>query len=258
LWIARPVDFIAAMDAAPAFRPYGLAHLVVIALTVALPFLLASFVRKSRWPRSERVVAFLFAAMLLFNYVGYEIYLAATQGLAWQKALPFQLCDWAMIAIVVALLTGRERWLEVAYFWGIGGTLQAILTPALKYAFPDVRFLTFFIAHSGIVVAIAFTMIVKKFRPHWISIARVFAWSELYFVLTICVDLLTGENYGFLLRKPAAGSLLDALSDNRVVYILEMHLLALIFFVVLYLPFALYDLAGGKGIRKAGKQEVDG
>jgi hypothetical integral membrane protein (TIGR02206 family) len=241
LWITRPVDFIAAMDAAPAFRPYGLAHLVVIALTVALPFVLASFVRKSRWPRSERVVAWLFAVMLLFNYIGYEIYLAATQGLAWQKALPFQLCDWAMIAIVVALLTGRERMLEVAYFWGIGGTLQAILTPDLKYAFPDVRFLTFFVAHSGIVVAIAFTMIVKKFRPHWISIARVFAWSELYFVLTICVDLLTGENYGYLLRKPAAASLLDALSDNRVVYILEMHLLALIFFVVLYLPFALYD-----------------
>jgi hypothetical integral membrane protein (TIGR02206 family) len=147
-----------------------------------------------------------------------------------------------MIAIMVALLTGRERWLEVAYFWGIGGTLQAILTPDLKYAFPDIRFLTFFIAHSGIVVAIAFVMIMKKFRPHWISIVRVFAWSELYFVLAITVDVLTGENYGYLLHKPAAASLLDALSDHRFIYILQMHLLALIFFFVLYLPFALYDL----------------
>ena len=146
-----------------------------------------------------------------------------------------------MVVIIVALLTGRERWLEVAYFWGIGGTLQAVLTPELKYPFPDIHFLTFFIAHSGIVVAIAFMMIVKKFRPHWMSIVRVFAWSELYFVVTIVVDLLTGENYGYLLRKPAAASLLDALSNERVVYILQMHLLALIFFVVLYLPFALYD-----------------
>ena len=229
------------MDATQAFRPFGLAHLIVIALTVSLPFVLAAFVRKSRWARSERIIARLFAVLLLANYVGYEIYLALTEGLAWQKALPFQLCDWAMVAIIVALLTGRERWLEVAYFWGIGGTLQAIITPDLKYAFPDVRFLTFFIAHSGIVVAIAFMMIVKKFRPHWMSIVRVFAWSELYFVVTIVVDLLTGENYGYLLRKPAAASLLDALSNERVVYILQMHLLALIFFVVLYLPFALYD-----------------
>jgi hypothetical integral membrane protein (TIGR02206 family) len=231
------------MDAARAFRPFGLAHLVVLALTIALPFVLAAFVRKSRWARSERIIARLFAVLLLTNYLGYEIYLALTQGLAWQKALPFQLCDWAMVAILVALLTGRERWLEVAYFWGIGGTLQAIITPDLKYAFPDVRFLTFFIAHSGIVVAIVFMMVVKKFRPHWISIVRVFAWSELYFVLTITVDLLTGENYGYLLHQPAAASLLDLLSHERLVYILEMHLLALIFYFVLYLPFAVYDLA---------------
>ncbi|HEX8076538.1 MAG TPA: TIGR02206 family membrane protein [Chthoniobacterales bacterium] len=227
----------------PAFRPYGLAHLVVIALTISLPFILAAFVRKSRWPRSERVIGRLFALLLLFNYLGYEIFLANTEGLMWQKALPFQLCDWAMIAIVVSLLTGRERWLEVAYFWGIGGTLQAILTPDLKYDFPHVRFLTFFISHSGIVVGIAFMMIVKRFRPQWSSIVRTFAWSELYFVLAITVNLITGENYGYLMRKPGAGSLLDALSDQPVIYILEMHLLALIFFVVLYLPFALYDLA---------------
>ena len=99
---------------------------MVIALTVALPFILAAFVRKSRWPLSERTIGQLLAAMLLVNYLGYEIYLAATVGLEWKKVLPFQLCDWAMIAIVVALLTGRNRWLEVAYFWGIGGTLQAI------------------------------------------------------------------------------------------------------------------------------------
>ncbi|PYJ86370.1 MAG: TIGR02206 family membrane protein [Verrucomicrobia bacterium] len=238
------------MDAARAFRPFGLAHLIVMALTISLPFVLAAFVRKSRWARSERIIARLFAVLLLANYVGYEIYLALTEGLAWQKALPFQLCDWAMVAIIVALLTGRERWLEVAYFWGIGGTLQAIITPDLKYAFPDVRFLTFFIAHSGIVVAIAFMMIVKRFRPHWFSIVRTFAWSELYFVIAITVDLLTGENYGYLVHKPAAASLLDALSDHRVVYILQMHLLALAFFVVLYLPFALYDLVRGSASHK--------
>jgi hypothetical integral membrane protein (TIGR02206 family) len=242
LSIEGAIDSIAPVDAAHAFRPFGPAHLAVIALTISLPFILAAFVQKARWPRSERIIARLLAVFLLVNYLGYEIYLAATVGLQWQKALPFQLCDWAMVAIIVALLTGRERWLEVAYFWGIGGTLQAILTPDLKYAFPDVRFLTFFIAHSGIVVAIAFMMIMKKFRPHWVSIVRTFAWSELYFVLAISVDLITGENYGYLLHKPAAASLLDALSDQRVVYILQMHLLALVFFVVLYLPFVFLDL----------------
>jgi len=242
----------------PAFRRFGLAHLVVIALTIALPFVLAAFVRKTRWTRCERVVGRLLAGLLLANYLGYEIYLALTAGLSWEKALPFQLCDWAMIAIIVALLTGRERWLEVAYFWGIGGTAQAILTPDLKYAFPDIRFLSFFIGHSGIVIGIAFIMIMRKFRPYFRSVWRTFAWSEVYFVVTIVVDLITGVNYGYLLHKPEAASLLSALSDHRVVYILQMHLLALIFFFVLYSPFVFYDLARGKGIRNAGKQETEG
>ncbi|PZR74950.1 MAG: TIGR02206 family membrane protein [Chthoniobacterales bacterium] len=231
------------MDAASAFQPFGLAHFVVITLTLALPFILAAFVRKARWPRWERVIGQLLAVLLLVNYLGYEIYLASTVGLTWEKALPFQLCDWAMIAILVALLTGRERWLEVAYFWGIGGTLQAIITPDLKYAFPDIRFLSFFIGHCGIVIGIAFLMIVRGFRPHFRSIVRTFAWSELYFVLTIVVDLLTGVNYGYLLHKPEAASLLSYLSDQRVIYILQMHLLALVFYLVLYSPFAVYDLA---------------
>lgn len=229
------------MGAPNAFQPLGLSHLIVIGLTIALPFFLAGFVRRTRWARAERTIGLLFAGLLLLDYVGYEIYLAATVGLEWRKVLPFQLCDWAMIAIVVAILTGRERWLEVAYFWGIGGTLQAILTPDLKFAFPHIRFLTFFIAHCGIVVAIGFMMIVKRYRPRWFSIVRVFAWSELYFVVTLAVDLLTGENYGYLLHPPASASLLDALSANHVVYLLEMHLLALAFYFVLYLPFALYD-----------------
>jgi len=241
LSIEGAIDSIAPVDAAHAFRPFGLAHLAVIALTISLPFILAAFVQKTRWRRSERIIARLLAVLLLVNYLGYEIYLAATVGLQWQKALPFQLCDWAMVAIIVALLTGRERWLEVAYFWGIGGTAQAILTPDLKYAFPDIHFLSFFIAHSGVVVAIAFVMITKKFRPHWSSIGRTFAWSELYFVLTIAVDLVMGQNYGYLLHKPEAASLLSALSDHPAVYLLQLHLLALFFYFALYLPFAIYD-----------------
>ncbi|MEY2496917.1 MAG: hypothetical protein QOD12_473 [Verrucomicrobiota bacterium] len=233
---------IAAIEAETAFQRYGLAHLVVIVLTIALPFVLAAFAHKSRWPRGERVVARVLALLLGINYVGYAIYLSAIGATSWEKELPLQLCDWAMIAIIVAFLTGRERWLEVAYFWGIGGTVQAIITPDLRYAFPDIRFMSFFIGHSGIVIGIIFLMVVRGFRPHFKSIGRTFAWTEVYFVVTITVDLITGVNYGYLLHKPETASLLSFLSENRVVYLLQMHLLALLFFGALYLPFAIYDL----------------
>jgi uncharacterized membrane protein YwaF len=57
----------------------------------------------------------------------------------------------------------------------------------------------------------------------------------------LAVDQLTGVNYGFLLHKPEAFSILSYLSDERPIYLLQLNLLALAFFALLYAPFAVYD-----------------
>jgi hypothetical integral membrane protein (TIGR02206 family) len=172
--------------------------------------------------------------------------------------LPLQLCDWGMVVVIVALWTGSQCWFEVAYFWGIGGTLQAVLTPNLRFGFPDLRFISFFTSHSGIIIGVVFLMLTHKYRPYPMSILRTFLWSEFYFVVTLIADELTGFNYGFLLHKPEAFSILSFLSDSRPLYLLELHGVALLFFVGLYAPFAIVDLAKKKIIRNAGKQEPTG
>ena len=237
------------------FKPFGVAHLTVIFLTAALPFLLALIVHRTKSRFLERSIAFSISALLLINYVAYLIVARHFGVTHWYKTLPLQLCDWAMFVIIVALWTGNRRWLEVAYFWGIGGTLQALITPNLAFGFPDLRFISFFVAHSGIIIGIVFLMLIYGFRPRAVGILRTFAWTELYFVVAFTFDLLTGENYGFLLHKPEAASLLDFLSDSRPLYLLQFHGLAFLFFCALYAPFAIVDLARGKSLRNAGKQE---
>jgi len=230
------------MNAAPEFHAYGLAHLTVIVLTVGLPFLLALVVHRTKSRLLERSICFAISALLLINYVAYLIVARNFGVTSWYRALPLQLCDWAMAVIIVALWTGNRRWLEVAYFWGIGGTLQALITPNLRYGFPDLRFISFFVAHSGIIIGIVFLMLIYGFRPRAIGVLRTFAWTEIYFVVAFSVDLLTGENYGFLLHKPEAASLLNFLSDSRPLYLVEFHGLAFLFFCALYAPFAIVDL----------------
>jgi len=171
----------------------------------------------------------------------------------WRQMLPMQMCDWGIVVVIVAMWTGHQRWFEVAYFWGIGGTLQAVLTPNLRYGFPDWRFISFFTSHCGIIVGVVFLMLTRRYRPSPMSIVRVWLWSEFYFAVTLVVDLLTGFNYGFLLHKPEAFSILSFLSDSWALYLLQMHGVALLFFLVLYLPFAIVDLiqrgrsTGGSG-----------
>jgi hypothetical integral membrane protein (TIGR02206 family) len=224
------------------FQPYGLPHLAVIFLTIVLPFALAAIVRRTKSPRIERGIVVLLSAVLVLNYVGYLIFVRSHGIVSWQQMLPLQLCDWGMAVVIVAMWTGNQRWFEVAYFWGIGGTLQAVLTPNLRFGFPDWRFISFFTSHSGIIIGVVFLMLTRRYRPYPMSIVRVFLWSEFYFVVTLIADELTGFNYGFLLHKPEAFSILSFLSDSRPVYLLEMHGVALLFFLGLYAPFAIADL----------------
>jgi hypothetical integral membrane protein (TIGR02206 family) len=235
-----------AMRSQTLFKAFGVAHLAVIFLTVALPFVLALVVHRTKSRFLERSIAFSISALLLINYVAYLVVARQVGAATWTKTLPVQLCDWAMFVIIVALWTGNRRWLEIAYFWGIGGTLQAIITPNLPFGFPDLRFISFFVAHSGIIIGVVFLMLIYRFRPRAGGILRTFVWTEVYFVVAFTVDLLTGENYGFLLHKPEAFSLLSFLSDWRPLYLLQMHLLALCFYLLLYSPFAVYDLVSGK------------
>ena len=230
------------MNSPPVFLLFGRAHLVAIFLTVSIPLVLGYAVRATGSRRLDRAVAFCLASLLAANYFGYALYLWSHDLLFWEQALPFQLCDWAMVTIIVALWTAGRGWTEVSYFWGIAGTFQAILTPNLQVGFPDIRFISFFIGHCGIVAGVIYLLIARRFRPTVGSVWRTLAWSQLYLFATLAVDSLTNVNYGFLLHKPQAASILDYLSNTRWLYLLELNGLALFFFALLYAPFAAADL----------------
>ena len=234
------------MNDAPEFQPYGLPHLTVILLTIVLPFVLAAIVRRTKSQPLEEMIIGVLSVVLILNYIVYLVFIRSRGVVDWRQMLPMQMCDWGMVVVIVAMWTGSQRWFEVAYFWGIGGTLQAVLTPNLRFGFPDWRFISFFTAHSGIIVGVVFLMLTRGYRPYPMSIVRVWLWSEFYFVVTFVVDGLTGFNYGFLLHKPEAFSILSFLSDSRPLYLLQMHGVALLFFLVLYVPFAIFDFTRKK------------
>ena len=244
------------MNDVPEFQPYGLPHLIVILVTIVLPFALAGMVRRTKSQRIEKLIIAALSAVLILNYVAYLIFIRSQALVAWRHMLPMQMCDWGIVVVIVAMWSGNQRWFEVAYFWGIGGTLQAVLTPNLRYGFPDWRFISFFTSHCGIIVGVVFLMLTRHCRPYPMSIVRVWLWSEFYFVVTLAVDKITRFNYGFLLHKPEAFSILSFLSDSWPLYLLQMHAVALLFFLMLYAPFAVFD-ATQRGLKtKAAKQEA--
>ncbi len=226
------------MNTAPALQLFGPAHVTVIVVSLLAPLTLALVFRRTKGQPLDRMVRFFLATLLICNYVGYGLY-------QWQRGILHAL-----------LKEKRQRWLEVAYFWGIGGSLQALFTPNLQFGFPDCRFFTFFFDHGGIVAGILYLMISRSFRPTLASVWRTLLWSEIYLVLTLAVDHVTGVNYGFLLHKPQVASLLSVLADSRPLYLLQLNCLAIFFFALLYAPFAIADLVRSRGQSVAAVSDV--
>ena len=156
-----------------------------------------------------------------------------------REVLPMQLCDWALFAVVAALLGRSQTCFELAYFWGLCGTTQALITPAIAADAAWWRQLGFFLDHAGIVAGVLFLLLVPKMRPR--GLRRVVLWSEIYFASALAVNALTGANYGFLAHRPAQHTLLDLFSDTPWLYVAGINGLALVCFAAIYVPWLIAD-----------------
>jgi hypothetical integral membrane protein (TIGR02206 family) len=126
--------------------------------------------------------------------------------------LPLHLTDVVTIVSVLALWTARPLLVELTWFWGLTASLQAVLTPDLGSAdFPELLWWTFFITHSGAVVAALVLVVGRRIVPRPGAVWRVFGATVVVAVAAGTANLLTGGNYMWLREKPDEGSLLDVM-----------------------------------------------
>jgi hypothetical integral membrane protein (TIGR02206 family) len=219
---------------------FGPAHLWTLTFIAIVGSIIVITVRLARNPAVARSVAFLLAALLVINTaVTYGMRLA-TGRFDMSTWLPMHLCDWAAVTVVLALCFRWQWAYELAYFWSLGGTVQALLTPDIVVDFPTIWFLVFFIGHGGVIVSVIFLTLALGMRPWPRSLVRAFLWSNVYLLCAGLVDYLFDVNYGYLCEKPQRGSLLDYLGPWPI-YIGGLEIVAAFTFFILYLPFLIVD-----------------
>jgi hypothetical integral membrane protein (TIGR02206 family) len=157
------------------------------------------------------------------------------------------LCDWGLVLISAALWWHWRTGFEIAYFWGLAGTFQALLTPAIPSDLQWLRAAGFFFLHAGIVVGIFHLLLSQRWRPTPGSLVKVTAASEVYLAVALAVNALTGGNYGFLAHQPPTASMLDLFSRNHWLYVVQLNLTAFAFFAALYAPWLIADLISQRG-----------
>jgi len=212
---------------------FGLAHLTMLALALVAPLLLGVVARVN--PSFDRPIRLGLAGLLLGGWIGWFLLFWSRGWLTLNNGLPLNLCDWAAAILVIALGTKRPFAYELGYFWGLGGSLQGLITPDIAYDFPDPQFIFFAINHAGIITALLY-LTFTGMRPRLSSMPKVAAASVVYAMVAGTADFLLHTNYGFLAAKPTNASVMDFLSPWPW-YIPELVAIGLLSLLIYYVPF---------------------
>jgi hypothetical integral membrane protein (TIGR02206 family) len=218
------------------FELFGPDHLVVLALTLAAAVVLPVLARRHREDRVGLALRLTLALLMLGGVTGYVLAEALAGEVQLLEFLPLHLCDAAIFVGVFALVTRRPLACELLYFWSFAGSTLAMLTPEVWYAFPDWRFVVFFLMHGLTVSAAAVLTFGFGCRPRPGAPWRAFALTAAYAALVGLANLVLDANFLYLRGKPVTPTLLDHFGPWPW-YIPVAGAIGLVLFHLLALPF---------------------
>ena len=224
------------------FVQWGTAHIVVIGLVIATPTALSVLARRCS-ACVTRAICLAFAIVLVGNAAVHWVHRLATVGVDEfvTRHLPLHICGITVFVLAAALAFRNERAYEVAFFWGLAGTLNALLTPQLEVGFPEYLFFHFFIGHGGIVAGVLFATWGLRMRPTFASLLRAYGWLAALFAVLLVVNPLLGSNYMFLKEPPQSAS--PFFFAPWPYYIPVLAVVGFVFFCALLAPFKVADWA---------------
>jgi hypothetical integral membrane protein (TIGR02206 family) len=232
-----------------ATSPFAYGLTVAIAAAICVVSCALARRRPGAW---RRWVAGAVGLALLADLVSYVVAQTADGTWSFKTSLPLPLCDVGVLVAAVACLWNVALLVELTYFWGLAGTLQAVAFPDLSSSFPHLEWFQYTLGHLGIVFAALFLVVGMGFRPRRLAVARVFAITVAYTAFVGFVDWQTGANYMFLRQPPSEWTLLKVLGPWPW-YIFSAAGVAIVLFTLLDMPFWRGRRAGRAG-RRAGPQ----
>jgi len=158
------------------------------------------------------------------------------------------MCSLSTMCISLFFITRKSLLYEIAYFWGLGGGIMALLMPDTPRTFPDLQYLAFFFGHGGLFLGITIATFGMGYRPTHLSLYRVLGLSLIILPIMYLLNNLLGPpaNYWYLGARPEGTSILDFFPDPPLHIPLVMALGVIMFFL-LYLPYWIKDGGFSKG-----------
>ena len=158
--------------------------------------------------------------------------------------LPIGVCAWSVIFCSFMLVGKSQRLFDIVYFWVLGCSVFALLTPTvLTYCGPTrFRYYQFWLEHTLTYIAIFYMIFVHNMRPVFRSYIRSAAALTVMVIFAAWVNsMIPGANYLYMARPESAPSILDILPPNYALRIMVMMVAITAMFGLAYLPWYIKD-----------------
>ena len=154
----------------------------------------------------------------------------------WNQSLPLHFCNLANLVSALALWK-KPRWSQsLLYFWALGLSTWAFLTPSLAEGPALPEFWIFWIYHIFILFAIVWCLVIDRFTPTWKDFRLSLAITLGYLAILFILDRITGWNYGFAGEaKPLQPSPIDGLGPYPI-RVLWLAMIGTAVFALLMIP----------------------
>jgi hypothetical integral membrane protein (TIGR02206 family) len=223
------------MNGVPQFIIFGTAHIMSIIVVLVSIIVLPLLLRRVSFNCKIRIGTTL-AVIIILNEI-FTVYISTNiYGNPLSRSLPFHLCGFAALLTAWMLYQHSYRAYEVAYFWSVGGSIPAIITPDLLVGFPHPSFIHFFAAHGLILLGAIYATMVFEFRPTLGSVAKAVGATLVLMFVIAAINTLLDVNYMYLCEKPLQITAMEFMGPWPW-YILSLIVIGILLMLLSYLPF---------------------
>lgn len=215
------------------FHTFGPDHLLTLTSVFFLCLFFSWLGHINKAPFLDKLIRFSLAILLIGNDIFTQIHEVDLGDWRLSWSLPLQLCDLSLYAVAISLIWKRQIIWELAYYWGLGGSFLATLTPDLPVSFPNFYFISFFIQHGGILAGVLYLTLSHRFPLPFASIKRVWIITNGYTLLIAGFNYIMDTNYLFICQKPVHASILNFFGPWPL-YVLGMEVLFTLSLFILY------------------------
>lgn len=221
------------------FSYFSMAHFMPIIVMLVLIYLIYRYQKQIREWKHEDYLRIALAVILWFSdasYFWHKIYLGVAEP---ANHLPVTVCGWAALMSALMLLTKKKGLFEVAYFFVLAGSINALITPAviMDNGPTHFRYYQFWMEHTTIFVAVFYMIFVWGYKINLKSMFKSFAVLLVLALLAIYVNqAIDGANYLFLATTEAGDSALNFLPTNLGLRMLIMGAIVGTLYFLAYLP----------------------